>query len=87
MSIDTAGNKIETISNAITVEKAPTVADLTQNNYVNYVASNGNTIKCAVLWPADSTYGKNGVQIIAMNVIEQVKFGQGNRLESNGRCL
>lgn len=75
LSVDNVGNKTETISEAVTVSKAPTVADLKTNNYVNYVAPNGSTIKCAVLWDSNSTYGKNGVQVIAMKVVEQVTFG------------
>ncbi len=78
LSIDNVGNKIETLSEEIIVERIPTVADLTINNYVNYVAPNGSIIKCAVLWDSNSIYGKNGVQVVAMNIVEQVTFGSGN---------
>ncbi len=78
LSIDNVGNKIEKISDAVILERVPTVADLTTNNYVNYVAPNGSIIKCAVLWDANSVYGRNGVQVIAMSVVEQVKFGSND---------
>lgn len=75
LTIDKAGNLKETISKAITIKKPPTVEDLKQGNEVNYVAQNGTNIKCKVLWDADSTYGKNGVQIIAMSSVETISLG------------
>ncbi|MCI8383679.1 MAG: hypothetical protein HFJ33_02250 [Clostridia bacterium] len=78
LSIDNVGNKKETVSEAVIVEKIPTVADLTTNNYVNYVDPNGSIIKCAVLWDTNSIYGNRGVQIVAMNTVEQVTFGSGD---------
>lgn len=87
LSVDHAGNKEEFKSEAITVEKVPTIEDVTANEYINYILPNGTTIKCAVLWDSNSIYGKDGVQIVAMNPIEQVTIGEGTRLGSNGRGI
>ena len=75
LTVDNAGNPKETISNVITIKKPPTVEDLKNGDIVNYVAKNGSTIKCKVLWDANSTYGQNGVQIISMGSIETVSIG------------
>ena len=75
LTVDNAGNSEETISNVITIKKPPTVEDLKNGNEVSYVAKNGTTIRCKVLWDSSSTYGKQGVQIIAMNSVETVSLG------------
>lgn len=73
LSQDKAGNKRESISTGVTVQQ--TVKDLKNGDYVNYTTSSGKTIKCKVLYDANTEYGKSGVQIVAMSTVENVTIG------------
>lgn len=53
--------------------KQMTTQEIGQGNYIN-IESNNQTIKCMVLWDANSTYGQNGIHVVAMDTIEQVQF-------------
>ena len=76
LSQDRVGNKRESISTVVTVQQ--TVKDLKNGDYVNYTTANGQTIKCKVLYDANTEYGKNGVQIVAMSTVENVTIGNSS---------
>lgn len=75
LTVDKAGNTMETVSTAITIKKLPTVEELKNGDEINYIAKNGSAIRCKVLWDINSTYGQNGVQIISMSNVGNVKIG------------
>ena len=76
LTIDLAGNKIETVSEAITVEEAvPTIEDVLtteSTTYVEYVDATNTPRLCAVLYDSSSEYG---VEIISMELVENVSLG------------
>ena len=74
LSVDNAGNKVETVSEAVTVSEPMGVDDLTAGQYVEYVDGTGETRLCAVLYDSTSEYG---VEIITMNTVEDVELGNG----------
>ncbi len=78
LSIDNAGNRIETVLGEVEVEKVQTVIDIKSGENINYKTAGGEIIRCAVLWDANSEYGKNGVQVVALNSVCQVSIGWNN---------
>ncbi len=86
LSIDKAGNKKEIKSKEVIVEKAPTTDELKTGDYINYKDNNGNTIRCAVLYDTNSNFGKDGIQIVAMNVLENVTIGD-DRMGCYNKCI
>ena len=50
-----------------------TAQEIEQGKYINMESGN-QTIKCRVLWDSNSTYGKNGIHIVAMDTVEKIKF-------------
>ena len=72
---DIAGNKVETVSEVVTVKKIATnVEELGTAEYVEYVDGTGVTRLCAVLYDNSSPYG---VEIITMETVEKVELGNG----------
>ncbi len=55
--------------------KLPIVGNLEDGDIINYIDKNGNVIKCAVLWNMDSSYGKDGIEIVSLNPISDLKLG------------
>ena len=72
LTVDNAGNKIETVKGPIKVTLPPTTSTLEEGSYINYIAPNGDKIKCAVLWGEDTEYGSNGVQVISMQAVQNI---------------
>ena len=74
LTVDNAGNAIETVSSAITVNPViPTIEEtLKAGNYVYYEDGKGITRKCAVLYDNSSGYG---IQIITMETVEDFWMG------------
>lgn len=73
---DIAGNKVETVSSAITVKTPATnVDEMTGAEYVEYVDGTGQTRLCAVLYDSSSEYG---VEIITMDTVEDIALGDDN---------
>ena len=72
---DIAGNKVETISDAITVKKpAENVNELVVGDWVRYEDGTGVSRDCVVLYDSSSSYG---VEIITMDTVEDVELGNG----------
>ena len=70
---DIAGNKVETISEAITViEPLPISEALTAGDWVRYEDGTGVERDCVVLYDSTSEYG---VEIITMETVEYVSLG------------
>ena len=71
---DVAGNKEETISEAITVAE-PTIENvLIAGDWVRYEDGTGVSRDCVVLYDSTSEYG---VEIITMETVEDVELGNG----------
>lgn len=82
LTVDNAGNKIESISNGITVEEAevPIEELLTAGKYVYYTDAKNITRECVVLYDKTSEYG---IQIVTMETVENIELGNGNDNMSN----
>ena len=72
LSVDNAGNKVETVSEAVTVSEPMGVNDLTAGNWVRYEDGTGVERDCVVLYDSSSEYG---VEIITMETVEDVNLG------------
>ena len=74
LTIDVAGHKTETISQAVIVNSAlPTIEEtLVAGNHVTYVDGTGVSRDCVVLYDSSSTYG---VEIITMETVESFTIG------------
>ncbi len=53
--------------------KQLTAKEVEEGKYIE-IESGSNKIMCMVLWDANSTYGKDGIHIVAMDTVEQVQF-------------
>ena len=70
-----AGKVGQSDTNVTTVKKpASNINEIKEAEYVNYVAKNGSTILCTVLYDINSPYG---VEIISMQALESVEIGNG----------
>ena len=77
---DIAGNKVETISEAITVAE-PTIENvLTAGDWVRYEDGTGVTRDCVVLYDSSSEYG---VEIITMETVEDVTLGNSSNFNTS----
>ena len=74
LSVDNAGNKVETVSEAVTVSEPMGVNELTAGNWVRYEDGTGVERDCVVLYDSSSEYG---VEIITMDTVEDVELGNG----------
>ena len=75
LTVDLAGNKVETISEAIIVAE-PTIENvLTAGDWVRYEDGTGVERDCVVLYDSTSEYG---VEIITMETVEDVTLGDDN---------
>ncbi len=72
---DKAGNKLESISQGITVTSQTIEAILKDGDYVNYIDVTGTTRKCVVLYDSSSSYG---IELITMSKVESVTLGGSN---------
>ena len=78
LSVDNAGNKVETVSEAVTVSEPMGVDDLTAGNWVRYEDGTGVERDCVVLYDSSSEYG---VEIITMETVEDVELGDASDLD------
>ena len=81
LTVDNAGNFIETISESVTVTVFDKkIEDLKAGEYVNYIDNNNNTIKCVVLYDKSFNYG---IQIISADSVEDVSIGKDGDFDGN----
>ena len=79
LTVDLAGNKVETISEAIIVAE-PTIENvLTAGDWVRYEDGTGVERDCVVLYDSTSEYG---VEIITMEIVEKVTLGNDNNFNT-----